>query len=330
MAKFKIGDEVRILDGSAIPDYTFGWCDRMKEAVGKICKIEGFVDFGDRTGVRLEDMQCTWDERGLELAKVSNKYNNGEIIIGNKFKIGDIVIGNDLADSRYNITRKGWIGKVVDIISNYTIAVEGTNDRGKVSTYWVAPNCFDFYKLETRIIVPDEKSIKDKLEEITSLAQSTSITEEEAMTTFSFKTEEGFRIDKTCNKQIPTITTIVNYLHMIPWGSATCDKSDYDEREGILNAIANAVYDGNFDRVYSKYKAKLKRDYEDSCTCKNCGKSFKTPEEARACEKAHIDRKKAKHENYLIRKEAKRKIAEAEREGKINQVMRELAAKKGR
>lgn len=315
MAKFKIGDSVKILDGSTIPEYTCGWSYDMKKYIGKTCKIVNFVDFGDRTGVRLDGMPCTWDERGLELTR--------------EFKVGDLIIGNDKAHV-YAVTHEGWVGKVVGV-KECEICVEGKNRRGEMSEYWVNPSCFDLYNSASKSFVDfGKRTVKERIEEMLNLSQSPIITEEEAMTTFSFKIEEGFRIDKTCNKQIPTITTTVNYLNMTPWGSATCDKSDYDEREGILNAIANAVYDGNFDRVYSKYKAKLKRDYEDSCKCKNCGKSFKTPKEARACEKAHIDRKKAKHENYLIRKEAKRKIAEAEREGKINQVMRELATKKGR
>lgn len=297
MAKFKIGDTVKILDGSTIPEYTCGWCDAMKADVGKTCKIEEFVDFGDRTGVRLEDMNCTWDERGLEFVEPSCK-----------FKIGDIVIGNKDANLEYTITREGWIGRVIKIRPNKEIEVEGRNFLGEISKYWVNPSYFDLYN----------QNASDKL-----------IYEEATMSKFSFKTEEGFRIDKTCNKQIPTITTTIYYASVLPWGSATCDKADYDEREGILNAIANAMY-GNFDREYGKYKAAQEREYKALCKCSSCGKSFKTPEEARACEKAHVERKKAKHENYLLRKEAKKKIAEAERDGKINELVRQLTSKRGK
>ncbi len=51
-----------------------------------------------------------------------------------KFKNGDIVIGNEKADKLYFITKKGYIGKIVNIV------VRNEND-GLIFT--VIPDCFD-------------------------------------------------------------------------------------------------------------------------------------------------------------------------------------------
>lgn len=121
-----------------------------------------------------------------------------------------------------------------------------------------------------------------------------------------FKTEEGFRIDKTCNKQIPTIKTTVSMLSY-PWhdGVATCDKADYSERQGVIEALANLFCDGNFDREFNKaVKANVLAD-KKARTCSFCGKVFDTVEKKAEHEAWHIERKKARRERYLLRKRAK-------------------------
>ena len=156
-------------------------------------------------------------------------------------------------------------------------------------------------------------------------------------TKFTFYVKEGTRIDKSCNKTVPTMTTFVS-IGRYHSGKATCDKADYDERQGCLEAIANAFLDGNFDREYEKFLADKKHEYDESCKCKICGRNYYedektgkrtpfTPEDARKHEKWHEQNKKNKREKYLIRKEAKRRLAEAEREGKIEQTMKELYKK---
>ncbi len=161
--------------------------------------------------------------------------------------------------------------------------------------------------------------------------------EEENNLKFTFYVKEGTRVDKTCNKLIPTMTTFVS-IGRYHSGKATCDKADYSERDGILNAIANAVLGGNFDREYEKFLADKKHKYDESCKCKICGRNYYedektgkrtpfTPEDARKHEEWHEQNKKNKREKYLIRKEAKRRLAEAEREGKIEQTMKEFYKK---
>lgn len=79
--KFKIGDRVKVLDGSKIKDYTHGWC--MKEAIGK----EGVVTNRNVTTIekrayykiKFDDSAfdnwlgtCDFDERGLELVGINS------------------------------------------------------------------------------------------------------------------------------------------------------------------------------------------------------------------------------------------------------------------
>lgn len=148
--------------------------------------------------------------------------------------------------------------------------------------------------------------------------------EKESMLNLEFKTEEGYRIDKTCNKQIPTIKTTVS-SETYPWkgGVATCDKADYEERQGILEALANLICNGNFDREYQRTKARYKKEYAEDCKCQKCGKSFATPELARECEKAHEERRKAKREKYLMHKAAIKRAKEMEIEQMAKDILKE-------
>lgn len=130
--------------------------------------------------------------------------------------------------------------------------------------------------------------------------------EKEAMLKLEFKTEEGYRIDKTCNKQIPTIKTTVSSI-TYPWkdGVATCDKADYEERQGVLEALANLFCNGNFDREFAKAVKGRKAADKKARTCSFCGKVFDTIEERAEHEAWHVERKKARQERYLLRKRAK-------------------------
>lgn len=284
MAKLKIGDKVKILDGSKIDNYTGGWY--MTDRIGEIHEIASFENRDkNRVAYKLKDSCCTYDERGLEL-------------VCHKFEVGDKVIAKKSANGIYTLTKEGWIGKVTNVCD------EKLRVCGKVED-WGDDLCF----------IVDAKDFEPYNENTAK---------------FSFKTEENYRIDKTCNKKIPTITTTIYIGDADVSASATCDKSEYEEREGILNAIANSVCGGNFDREYEKFKSAQKKAYMQKCKCKKCGKLFATPEDARACEQAHIQHKKEKYEKYLIQKEAKRKLAEAEHENKVNDMMRKLSVKKGK
>jgi len=137
--------------------------------------------------------------------------------------------------------------------------------------------------------------------------------EEEKMSTkFTFYVTEGTRVDKSCNGTIPTMTTNIELLSGNVFdkvttvkGSATCDKADYDERQGVLEALANAICGGNFYKAYAE-AVKLNRcEDELSRTCIYCGKVLDTVEEKQEHEAWHVERRKARHERYLLRKRAK-------------------------
>lgn len=137
---------------------------------------------------------------------------------------------------------------------------------------------------------------------------------------------EGKRYDETTDKVVETITTSVYHKHCY-LGCATCDKTVYDEREGVLNAIANFVF-GNFDREYTKYKKYTKKQYQISCKCSACGKVYDTPEQARECEAQHIKNKKERRERYRIKAEAKRRLAAEEYEKKVKDMMNKISEEK--
>ena len=208
-----------------------------------------------------------------------------------KFKVGDKVIGNREANSRYGITREGWIGEVTGVNGN-TLQVRGADRFGCITSYEVEDKYFDLYTGQK----PSHK--------------------------LRFKITEGERYvshGKHKGETIPTITTIAYDDTMGESGSATCDKADYNERQGIIEAVANMTY-GNFDREYNKFLNHQKEVENALCKCSTCGKTYKTKEEARACEQAHIDRKKVKRENYLMRKAAKKRA----REMQIEQMAKEM------
>ncbi len=153
---------------------------------------------------------------------------------------------------------------------------------------------------------------------------------------FTFYVTEGYRIDKSNNTRIPTMTTevLINGKDYQYGGSATCDKTDYEEREGVLNAIANAVCGGNFDREYEKFLANKKRRYDESCKCKICGRNYYedektgkrtpfTPEDARKHEEWHEQNKKNKRERYLLRKRAKEIAFEEQAQKMAKEMMNE-------
>jgi hypothetical protein len=131
---------------------------------------------------------------------------------------------------------------------------------------------------------------------------------EEKNLKFTFYVTEGTRVDKSCNGTIPTMTTTVeanSYSRTAPVGTATCDKADYDMRQGVLEALANMYCDGDFDKVYNKAVKRNELADKKKRTCTYCGKVFDTVEEKQAHEAWHVERKKAKRECYLLRKRAK-------------------------
>ncbi len=78
--KYKVGDKVRILDGSNIANYTGGFLLEMKKQVGRVATVkEAFQFNGVRPAYRLSEICFTWDERGLFPADASPLVCNTEI-----------------------------------------------------------------------------------------------------------------------------------------------------------------------------------------------------------------------------------------------------------
>ena len=74
--KFKIGDKVRILDGSKIEDYAADWVDGMNEFVGEVSTVRHVAEYYGKPYCILEcdaPVHFKWDERGLELVETADQ-----------------------------------------------------------------------------------------------------------------------------------------------------------------------------------------------------------------------------------------------------------------
>ena len=68
MSKFKVGDKVRILDGSKIKNYAGGWTSKMGRYVGEVYKVANVVHFPSGSIMYIfKGVTYGWDERGLDL-----------------------------------------------------------------------------------------------------------------------------------------------------------------------------------------------------------------------------------------------------------------------
>lgn len=76
--KFKVGDKVRILDGSGIEDYAMGWAEGMKRCVGEVGNVMNAADNPPR--YRITGFPYSWDERGLELVEEAEAKDEAEIV----------------------------------------------------------------------------------------------------------------------------------------------------------------------------------------------------------------------------------------------------------
>lgn len=140
-----------------------------------------------------------------------------------------------------------------------------------------------------------------------------------------YDTTEGFdyiSYGKHKGETIPLITTEASILcnDVMYTGTATCQKSEYDERQGVLEAIANAVCGGHFDTAYRAAIKRKKFDDEVERTCSFCGKTLDAVAEREEHEKWHIERKKARHERYLLNRRA-REIAFEQRAQELAKAM---------
>lgn len=222
-----------------------------------------------------------------------------------KFKEGDLIIGNKEADKEYNITRAGVICKVMALQDDSDLEVRiikspqpDVNPAYFERTWVVNDEYFDLYESNNM----EYTFTTEEYKEFKSAGKGS---------------HKGYTVDK-----IKTIVTMNGKT-----GVAVINKEDYNERQGILEALGNMMY-GNFDREYDKLQHKRKMVYKADCKCSICGVYKDTPEDARACELAHDERRRKKFDAYVLRKEAIKRIKEADKEHKIEEIMAEIYEKR--
>lgn len=99
MSKFKVGDKVRILDGSKIENYAGGWTKKMGRYVGEIHEVSNVIHlFSDSSmyEYELDGVNYVWDERGLE------RCGNETIVF---YRKGNEVIALDKRTGKKAITK---------------------------------------------------------------------------------------------------------------------------------------------------------------------------------------------------------------------------------
>ena len=91
---FKVGDKVRILDGSKISDYSGKFIDSMSHYVGEIRTISEVIPkmyhYNNNTSYGLKGIPFVWDERGLEL--VESETDTHDKFDWEAFKRGDVTV----------------------------------------------------------------------------------------------------------------------------------------------------------------------------------------------------------------------------------------------
>ena len=167
MAKYKVGDKVRILDGSNIERYIGIWVsDGMEEYVGRILTISKIIsDDNDGVSYKMRETYFTFDERGLELAEKEN-----DIMIVKNTNIPKIV--NYTYNSETGKTTIKWSDKTEttvvsenpDTADQYTGFVTAIAKRATGNTSHIN-NLFDKWAIK--------KPIQDKIAEEKRIAEAT-------------------------------------------------------------------------------------------------------------------------------------------------------------
>lgn len=69
----KIGDKIKLLDGSNIKGFAYKWVDFMSKDVGRICTVSEIVNYLDVSGVKVKGVKVkedtkwkVWDTRAIK------------------------------------------------------------------------------------------------------------------------------------------------------------------------------------------------------------------------------------------------------------------------
>lgn len=158
MAKFKVGDKVKILDGCNIKNYTGIWA--MPTSIGKEGTIALIVYYGHgRIGYYMNEFRGCYDERWLELVRDSSNTYMPEIV-------------NYTYDESTGMTKIKWsdktettvyteIGTVPDQFTGFVVAYakKAAGNTSRIN------NLFEKWAIK--------KPIKDKIAEEKRIAQET-------------------------------------------------------------------------------------------------------------------------------------------------------------
>lgn len=110
--------------------------------------------------------------------------------------------------------------------------------------------------------------------------------------------------------------------------SATCKAEEYDERQGILEAMGNLVCQNFCDMQFQTFYRKMQKDkeaYEKHIRkCPLCGTVYDTPEEVQACLEQHAENKKASAERRKLRKIARYELKQEEYRKRVNEMKQQL------
>lgn len=159
MSKFKIGDKVRILDGSKTSSYTGGWnSTSMGALVGNVYTVENINadSYYGRVSYRLKDNPFTWDERGLELVERKSDIEKKIVVTTDGTKV---------------VTAKLYEGKKVIKTAIAMCSPEDTFDFGYGAT--LAVKRLTECKIDEEINNKNKNKslIKDIVDELTTLVK---------------------------------------------------------------------------------------------------------------------------------------------------------------
>lgn len=154
MAKFKVGDRVRVLDGSKIKGYAGHWFSPMGEYVGNVYTVAKIHPSGS---CRLKDIPFIYDERGLEHVGNPGKITittDGKITTAKLYRHGEPTLKavatcstEDTFD--FAIGAKLALERLIDAVNNPPIQVGdlvrvvNTGKCYSQSSAWVAEHIAD-------------------------------------------------------------------------------------------------------------------------------------------------------------------------------------------
>ena len=154
MSKFKVGDKVRILDGSKIENYAGGWTTKMGRYVGEVYKVANVAHYNSLSNMyeyELEGVNYVWDERDLE--RCGNEtiviYRKGNDVIALDKRTGKKAIAKCSPEDTFdfNIGAKLAFERLMNS-DKESINVEDM--RNKLDSYCFGRRCCGDCKLESQ------------------------------------------------------------------------------------------------------------------------------------------------------------------------------------